>query len=45
MGRSESDLKKLVPGASVKKGLSINGSSAAQAGGAVGKWLSDNGLV
>lgn len=44
MGRSESDIRKLTSGASVKKGLSINGSNAAQAGGVVRKWLSSNGL-
>lgn len=44
MGRSESDIRKLTSGASVKKGLAINGSSAVQAGGAVRKWLSANGL-
>jgi flavodoxin len=45
MGRSESDLRKAAPGASVKNGLSVNGSRAAQAGGAVKKWLSENGLI
>ena len=45
MGHSESDIKKLVPGATVKKGLAITGSSATNAGGAVKKWLSANGLM
>ena len=45
MGHSESDIKKLGPGATVKKGLAITGSSAANAGGAVKKWFSENGLM
>lgn len=45
MGHSESDIKKAVPGATVRKGLAITGSNAANAGGAVKKWLSENGLV
>ena len=45
MGHSESDIKKLVPGAAVKKGLAITGSKAADASGAVKKWLSENGLM
>ena len=45
MGHSESDIKKLVPGAAVKKGLAIIGSKAADASGAVKKWLSENGLM
>ncbi len=44
MGRSESDLKKMLSGAKVKKGLSITGSRAADAAGAVKKWLSANGM-
>ena len=39
MGHSESDIKKLASGADVKRGLAITGSSVAQAGGAVKKWL------
>ena len=45
MGHSESDIKKVAPGATVKKGLAVTGSSAANAGGAVKKWLSENGLM
>ena len=45
MGGSERDIKKAAPGADVKKGLSITGSSAANSGKAVQKWLSTNGLV
>ena len=45
MGHSESDIKKAAPGAAVKKGLAITGSKAANAGGAVKKWLSENGLM
>ena len=45
MGRSERDIRKAAPGASVKNGLSITGSSAAQAGETVKKWLSENGLL
>jgi flavodoxin len=44
MGRSESDIRQAASGASVKKGLAITGSDAAQAGGVVKKWLSSNGL-
>ena len=45
MGSSERNIKKLVPGATVKKGLPITGSNAANADGAVKRWLADNGLV
>ena len=45
MGSSESNIKKLVSGATVKKGLPITGSRAANAGGAVKKWLAENGLM
>ena len=45
MGHSESDVKKYAKGAAVKKGLAVNGSNAANAGGAVKKWLSANGLA
>ena len=37
--------QKLAPGANVKRGLSIIGSNAANAGGSVKKWLANNGLV
>ena len=45
MGGSERDIKKAAPGADVKKGLSITGSSAANSGNAVRKWLGANGLM
>ena len=45
MGASERDIKKTVPGADVRRGLSITGSSAANAGGAVRSWLKSNGLI
>ena len=45
MGSSVSDIKKLAPGATVKKGLSVTGSKAANAGGSVKKWLANNGLI
>ena len=44
MGHSESDLRKMMPGADIKKGLSITGSRAANASGAIKKWLSANGV-
>ena len=45
MGHSESDIKKAAPGATVKKGLAVTGSNAANAGGAVKKWFSETGLM
>ena len=45
MGSSESDLKKALPGATVKKGLPVTGSRAAEASGAVRKWLEENSLI
>ena len=45
MGHSESDLHRMMPGADIKKGLSITGSGAAGASGAVKKWLSVNGVL
>ena len=45
MGSSEKDIKKFALGATVKSGLSIRGSKAAQAEGDVKKWLSKNGLI
>ena len=44
MGGSEREIKKLVPGADVRKGLPIHGSEAANSTGTVKKWLSSNGL-
>ena len=45
MGGSERDIRKAAQGANVKKGLSITGSSAANSGDAVRKWLSVNGVL
>ncbi|MBO4886865.1 MAG: flavodoxin [Firmicutes bacterium] len=45
MGGSEREIRKLVPGADVKKGLPIHGSEAANSAGAVKKWLATNGLL
>ncbi len=45
MGSSERDIKRLAPGSEIKKGLSITGSSAANAGSAVKNWLAENGLL
>ncbi len=45
MGHSESDIRKAAPGATVKKGLAITGSRAANTGGAVRKWLAENNLI
>ena len=44
MGGSERDIKKLIPGAEIKNGLSIHGSAAAGSAGSVKKWLAANGL-
>ncbi len=38
MGHSEADMKKLCPGALVKKGLPIHGAEVAQAEDAIRKW-------
>ena len=45
MGGSERDIRKICPGADVKKGLPITGSGAAASGDSVKRWLSANGLV
>ena len=45
MGSSEKGIKKLAPGADVKKGLPISGSDAAGAGPDVQRWLKANGLM
>ena len=44
MGGSENGVRKLAPGAFVKKGLPITGSNAASSGDAVRRWLHANGL-
>ena len=45
MGASERDLKKACPGANVRPGLSVTGSSAADSEGAVRRWLTAGGLL
>ena len=45
MGSSERDIQRTCPGATVKAGLSITGSSAANSEGSVKRWLSANGLL
>lgn len=45
MGGSVRDVKTACPGAVVKSGLSITGSSAADSADAVKRWLSANGLL
>ena len=45
MGGSERDLKRSCPGATVKAGLSITGSRAADCESSVKRWLSANGLL
>lgn len=45
MGDSERDIKRTCPGATVKAGLSITGSSAANCKGSVQRWLTANGLL
>ena len=45
MGGSERDIKKTCPGATVKSGLSVTGSEAANSAGRVKKWLASNGVI
>ena len=45
MGGSERMIKACVPGAEVRKGLPITGSSAASSGESVRRWLHANGLL
>ncbi len=45
MGSSESDVKKSAKGATVKSGLAIPGSKAADSKDAVKKWFAENGLI
>jgi hypothetical protein len=45
MGSSESDIKKSAKGATVKSGLAITGSKAADSGDVVKKWFAANGLI
>ena len=44
MGRSEADIKKLCPSATVAKGLAIKGSNCNTAEDSVKQWLKANGL-
>ena len=45
MGSSESDIRKLCPGASVKRGLPLHGSSVDRADTQIEGWLKSNGLM
>ena len=45
MGSSEREIKKICPGAAVKKGLPITGSTAANSKSSVARWLKANGLI
>ena len=45
MGGSERTIRQCAPGANVKKGLPVNGSSAASSGESVRRWLKTNGLM
>jgi flavodoxin len=45
MGSSERDITKIAKGATLKKGLSISGSSVNSAKPKVEKWLRDNGVI
>ena len=45
MGGSERTIRQCAPGANVKKGLSVHGSSAASSGESVKRWLKANGLM
>ncbi|HVN77024.1 MAG TPA: flavodoxin [Thermoanaerobaculaceae bacterium] len=44
MGHSESDVRKLCPGATVRKGLAITGGSVARAGNQIAAWLRESGV-
>lgn len=45
MGHSESDIKKLCPGAKVAKGLSIRGGSVQRAENDISDWLRESGVI
>ena len=45
MGGSERTIRQCAPGANVKKGLPVNGSSAASSGESVKRWLKANGIL
>lgn len=42
MGRSEADIKRLCPGASVKKGLALHGGSVQRAKPEIERWLAES---
>ena len=45
MGGSERDIRRVCPGATVRGGLPVTGSSAANAEGSLRRWLTANGLL
>ena len=45
MGSSEREIKKTCPGADVKRGLPVTGSTAANSKSSVERWLKANGMV
>ena len=45
MGGSERTIRQCAPGAALKKGLSVLGSSAASSGESVKRWLKANGMM
>lgn len=45
MGRSETDIQRLCPGAKVEKGLAITGSRVGGAERQIAKWLKDNKVI
>ena len=45
MGSSERNVRRYAPGADVRKGLSILGSAAAEAGPQAERWLKANGVI
>ena len=42
LGRSEADIKRLCPGAEVRKGLALHGGSVQNAKPAIARWLEEN---
>ena len=45
MGSSEGDIKKLCPGANLRKGLSLSGSRVNSSDSQIESWLKENGLM
>lgn len=45
MGRSEEDLKELLPGVDLRKGLALHGSDVADASAEIEQWLKDNNIL